>query len=360
MLSMLVKMCRVCGKSNSCDKTMNLFESKNRKLIRHIQILTGLRLRDSEDAPASICFCCQTDLKLAMSFRRLCIKTQKKWQPPIEINDNSSLSEQDVPVPLSPKPPIQQSHKSIGISTYRESDSDEEPKETVQVMLKECQTISTDVAEEHDHLDLDYIIRANTDIDTDESNETQTNNNNISGLHKPIIDSSKDCKKLARAQPERAIYVCELCGKYVNSKVSFDRHMRKHTGERPFACEKCSSRFLSAAELRSHCLSHTGERPFPYRYCDRRYVSYAGRLKHERTHTNERPFVCEECGKAFTNTYILKNHMLVHTGERLFRCDFCQRSFQRKTHLRTHYRSYTHKQNVGRLQDAQNAAATNG
>ncbi|XP_064549466.1 transcription factor Ouib-like isoform X1 [Drosophila montana] len=361
MLSMLVKMCRVCGKSNSSEKSLNLFETKNRKLVRHIQMLTGLWLRDSQDAPVSICFCCQSDLKQAMSFRRLCIKTQKKWQPHVEVSDNSNLSE-----PLespSPGPPIRQSDCTV-VSTYIDSESEEEPQQTVQVMLKECKSTnnlgSTDVAEEHDHLDLNFIMKASTDIDTDDSEHIRSEVNDISDkyeLPKPSINFTNGCKKLLKAKQEVAIYICELCGTHVNSKVSFDRHIRKHTGERPFGCEECSARFLSAAELRAHGLTHTGERPFPCRYCDRRYVSYTGRLKHERIHTNDRPFVCAECGKAFTNAYILKNHMLVHTGERMFRCDICQRSFQRKTHLRTHFRSNMHKQNVEKHEDAQAESA---
>ncbi|XP_034475661.1 transcription factor Ouib-like [Drosophila innubila] len=294
-----------------------------------------------------------------MSFRRLCMKTQKKWQLLVEGCENSSLSEQENPSP-SPVSPIRQNSNKSVITTYRNSDSDDEPLKTVQVMIKESKIINqfakADGAQEHDHLDIDYVIQANTDVDTDNSVnikiEMKGSDDNCASS-KPIMSSTKACKMLFKAKQEVAIFICELCGTHVNSKASFDRHIRKHTGERPFGCEECEARFLSAAELRAHILTHTGERPFPCRYCDRRYVSYMGRLKHERIHTNERPFVCAECGKAFTNAYILKNHMLVHTGERMFRCELCQRSFQRKTHLRTHYRSNTHKLSVEKHQDAQ-------
>ncbi|XP_017969126.1 transcription factor Ouib [Drosophila navojoa] len=347
---MFVKMCRICGKSKSCEKSLNLFETKNQKLVRHIQMLTGCWLRDLQDAPGTICFCCQSDLKRAMSFRRLCIKTQKKWKPHVEVSDISSLSEQDNPSPSpSPKPSNLQIHNS----TYRESESDDEPQSTVQVLLEECQTNSnwerSNLAEEEDHLAESFILKATTDIDTDDSESIKTEvqaNSAKPELPSSLIHCSNGCKKLLKAKQEATIYICELCGTHANSKVSFERHMRKHTGERPFGCEECSARFLSAAELRAHGLTHTGERPFPCRYCERRYMSYTGRLKHERMHTNDRPYVCAECGKAFTNSYVLKNHMLVHTGERLFRCDICERDFQRKTHLKMHYRSTTHKLNV--------------
>ncbi|KAH8359615.1 hypothetical protein KR093_007799, partial [Drosophila rubida] len=336
----LVKMCRICGRSIACEKSKNLFEASNRKLLRHIQMLTGLRLDDTPDAPHSICFRCQADLKLAMSFRRLCIKTQKKWQPPtIDDNDDSSISEQEGPK-RSPTPPIMQRCNEPCI----DMDFVGEPQQTIQVLIQESKIhsnlVNAEVAQEHDHLDLDYKLQAYTD------DENNTRDEKLISIQPKIVHSMKAHNKLLKAKQEISFYICELCGTHVISKASFDRHIRKHTGERPFGCEECEARFLTAAELRAHHLSHTGERPFPCRYCDRRYVSYMGRLKHERIHTNERPFVCAECGKAFTNTYILKNHMLVHTGERLFRCDLCDRAFSRPTHLKTHYRSNTHKQNV--------------
>ncbi|KAH8310621.1 hypothetical protein KR044_002249, partial [Drosophila immigrans] len=345
----LLKMCRICGRSNICEKSINLFESSNRKLLRHIQMLTGLRLLDSQDAPDSICFCCQSDLKLAMSFRRLCIKTQKKWQPLVEVHEDSSLSEQE-PTRNSPVVPILQKCNEV----YFGSDSDEEPQQTVQVLIQESKIhndVNAAAAQEHDHLDVDYIMQTQSDVDTDgDSGEKSESDEKHFPTQSINVRSTKEHRKLLKAKQEIAIYICELCGTHVNTKASFDRHIRKHTGERPFACDECEARFLSAAELRSHGLSHTGEQPFPCRYCDRRYVSYMGRLKHERIHTNERPFVCAECGKAFTNAYILKNHMLVHTGERFdcsfYRCDLCDRAFSRPTHLKTHYRSNTHKQNV--------------
>lgn len=200
-----------------------------------------MQLRDSQDAPVSICFCCQSDLKRAMSFRRLCIKTQKKWKPHVEISD-TSLSEQESPVP-SPRAENHQTHTYTGVSTYRESDSDDEPLHTVQVLLKECQTNNcegSNLVEEEDHLDQNYIIKATTDIDTDDSENIKAEvKGNIEKHELPsqLSHSSDGCKQLLKAKQEATIYICELCGTHANSKVSFERHMRKHTGERPFGCK---------------------------------------------------------------------------------------------------------------------------
>lgn len=287
-----------------------------------------------------------------MSFRRLCIKNEKKWQTQVEeIKEDSSLSDQESSIPIDATTPKLEkySHNNPlfkSESTYRESESDEGPQKTVEILIKESKIINHLVfpevqEQERDHLAQDFIINATEDIDEEEIEHKEIE-------YAPIVlHSSKVYSNICKPNHETAIYICELCGTHARSKVSFERHIRKHTGERPFACEYvfhlrdvhifafitildqleypitfdrvCTARFLSAGELRAHGFTHTGERPFPCRFCDRRYISYMGRLKHERMHTNERPFVCAECGKAFTSADILRNHMLVHTGERLFR-----------------------------------------
>ncbi|XP_001359805.3 transcription factor Ouib [Drosophila pseudoobscura] len=328
---MLINMCRICARRNLCEQSINLFEHANRKVVRHIFMIAGVRLRDLSNVPAFICHCCQSDLKLAMTFRKLCLKTQKRWQPKIVVHEDSSLSETECQATAET---LKITRQNSGIvSKFSETDDGaQEPEEPFIIMLEEQPTSSLFVCEQ---------------IDEDEPEEICSEEEQSTA--DPILTTNpKNNHKVTKQEDEP--YICEQCGKHSHSKTVFERHMRKHTGERPYGCLECTAKFLTAAELRSHHRVHTGERPFACRYCERRYVSYMGRLKHERIHTNERPFVCAECGKTFTNSYILKNHMLVHTGERQFRCDLCERSFQRKTHLRTHFQSNTHKQNVMKQQ----------
>ena len=49
--------------------------------------------------------------------------------------------------------------------------------------------------------------------------------------------------------------------------------------------------------------------------------------KHMRTHTGEKPYQCRHSGKAFSEIYNLIIHMRAHTGETTYQCSQCKKTF---------------------------------
>ncbi|XP_030637548.1 early growth response protein 1 isoform X2 [Chanos chanos] len=88
--------------------------------------------------------------------------------------------------------------------------------------------------------------------------------------------------------------------------------------ERPYACpvETCDRRFSRSDELTRHIRIHTGQKPFQCRICMRNFSRSDHLTTHIRTHTGEKPFACDVCGRKFARSDERKRHTKIHLRQR--------------------------------------------
>ncbi|RWS29437.1 gastrula zinc finger protein XlCGF57.1-like protein [Leptotrombidium deliense] len=106
-------------------------------------------------------------------------------------------------------------------------------------------------------------------------------------------------------------------------------------------CPICFQNFSQRNSLNRHIRSHTGERPFPCSYCGKRFIDKERLKVHIRIHTGEKPFSCDICGRHFTQKSTVKRHMSVHTGAKPHNCEYCGKRFGSKDNLKVHIKSHT-------------------
>jgi len=140
------------------------------------------------------------------------------------------------------------------------------------------------------------------------------------------------------------IHTCPICQKSISGKNNLEKHLVRHSPQKPFKCEECLKTFSAKRDLNLHEMRHhSQERPHVCPTCNKGFVDKAYLKKHVTFHENSRPFVCHQCGKAFNNILGLQKHCKTHSQERPFMCEKCSKCFRVKYDLTVHKRN-VHKE----------------
>ncbi|XP_055306136.1 zinc finger protein 888-like [Sitodiplosis mosellana] len=133
-------------------------------------------------------------------------------------------------------------------------------------------------------------------------------------------------------------FPCNICNKRFTQTSNLQRHLKTHTDEYSFSCSVCLRRFAQNVERLEHEATCDG-RHYECHLCKKLSTQHKVYLKrHMRVHTGVRPFRCSLCSKKFTRNTGLKNHSKVHTNPRpvKFQCLVCARYFSQEVEKQQH------------------------
>ena len=147
--------------------------------------------------------------------------------------------------------------------------------------------------------------------------------------------------KITAKDPVKLLELKPVIDKYVNdvqkdSEKTEGNHETEDKKKRRFQCTVCGYQFFRLTHLQRHMRRHTGAKPYACDICRKPFSRRDYMTAHTRRHYAEKIHCCCVCGEVYTNLEDFSEHCHTHDDDEYKRIDISRAARKNRAHCNKH------------------------